>query len=170
MAGYAAVSVEQIAGAGRIKAPSLYRHFRNKREIFDNILRETDRRDAAQAAAAGLLEEPTAAAPAAYEHTSTEALVAFSRAMFRYWTEDPFAAAFRRMLTLEQYQSAEMQRLYQQYLGDGPLGYVADLLGSQTEALLFYGPMHLLYSVYDGAADKRAVAALLEEHWKRWSV
>ena len=72
------------------------------------------------------------------------------------------------MLTVEQYRSKEMQALYQQYLGSGPLGYVADLLGSQAEALSFYGPMYLLYSVYDQAEDKAAVFALLDAHFERW--
>ena len=72
------------------------------------------------------------------------------------------------MLTVEQYRSAEMNDLYHQYLGAGPLNYVADLLGSQAEALAFYGPMYLLYSVYDNADDKASVYALLNAHLERW--
>ena len=37
--GYEAVSVDQIAKAVGIKAPSLYKHYKNKRDIFDSILR-----------------------------------------------------------------------------------------------------------------------------------
>ena len=33
--GYEAVTVEQIAQAVGIKAPSLYKHFKSKRDIFD---------------------------------------------------------------------------------------------------------------------------------------
>lgn len=72
------------------------------------------------------------------------------------------------MLTVEQYRSEEMNALYHQYLGSGPLKYVADLLGSPAEALSFYGPMHLLYSVYDDAKDKASVFAMLEAHLARW--
>ena len=72
------------------------------------------------------------------------------------------------MLTVEQYRSEEMNRLYHQYLGAGPLKYTADLLGSEEEALLFYGPMYLLYSVYDNAEDKASVYALLDAHLGRW--
>ena len=61
-----------------------------------------------------------------------------------------------------------MNDLYHQYLGAGPLNYVADLLGSQAEALAFYGPMYLLYSVYDDADDKASVYALLDAHLERW--
>jgi hypothetical protein len=73
------------------------------------------------------------------------------------------------MLTLEQYGSPRMAALFRQYLGAGPLGYVADLFCSlglsdpQRRAAAFYGPMFLLYSVYDGAEDKAPVTALLDE-------
>ena len=33
-----AVGVDQIAKAVGIKAPSLYKHYKNKRDIFDSIL------------------------------------------------------------------------------------------------------------------------------------
>ena len=106
--------------------------------------------------------------PEAYAQASTEDLITFSKRQFRYWTEDDFASAFRKMLTVEQYRSAEMSGLYHQYLGAGPLNYVANLLGSQAEALAFYGPMYLLYSVYDDADDKASVSALLDAHLERW--
>ena len=35
-------------------------------------------------------------------------------------------------------------------------------------ALEFYGPMYLLYSVYDGAADKESIAPLLRAHIDRF--
>jgi len=166
--GYEAVSVDQIAKAVGIKAPSLYKHYKSKRDIFDSILRFMEQRDEEHASACSLPEGTAEAMPEAYEKSSTEDLIAFSKQQFRYWTEDDFAASFRKMLTVEQYRSAEMGRLYHQYLAAGPLNYVADLLGSQAEALLFYGPMFLLYSVYDEADDKAAVHALLDAHLERW--
>ena len=45
--GYDAVSVDQIARAVGIKAPSLYNHFPGKRAIFDAILESTAARYAA---------------------------------------------------------------------------------------------------------------------------
>ena len=166
--GYEAVSVEQIANAVGIKAPSLYKHYKGKRDIFDSVLRFMEKRDGEQAAACSLPEGPAKTMPEAYQKSSIEDLVTFSKQQFRYWTEDDFASAFRKMLTVEQYRSQEMNALYQQYLGAGPLKYVADLLGSQAEALAFYGPMYLLYSVYDDAEDKVSVCALLDTHLERW--
>ena len=166
--GYEAVSVDQIAKAVGIKAPSLYKHYKNKRDIFDNILRIMAQQDAENATTCSLPEGTADSMPEAYERSSIADLVTFSKQQFRYWTEDEFASSFRKMLTLEQYRSEEMNGLYHQYLGAGPLNYVADLLGSQEEALAFYGPMYLLYSVYDNAADKAPVYALLNTHLERW--
>lgn len=166
--GYEAVSVEQIAAAVGIKAPSLYKHYKSKQDIFDSILRAMAQRDRENAAENGVPEDSIEQTPEAYQETSLSDFAAFSKSMFRYWTEDAFASAFRRMLTLEQYRSDAMNRLYHQYLGDGPLSYTADLLGSMEEALLFYGPMHLLYSVYDRAEDKAAVLDQFDRHIERW--
>ena len=168
--GYEATSVSDIAGALGITKGALYRHFESKRAIFDAILARMEQRDGEQARSHDLPEGAPEADGTAYEAAAAEDVVAFSKAMFRYWTEDPFAAPFRRMLTLEQYQNPEMGRLYQQYLAAGPLGYVADLFRArglpdpERRAAAFYGPMFLLYSVYDGAADKAPVTALLDEY------
>ena len=166
--GYEAVSVDQIAKAVGIKAPSLYKHYKSKRDIFDSVLRIMERRDGERATACSLPEGTAEAMPEAYERSSIEDLITFSKQQFRYWTEDTFASSFRKMLTVEQYRSVEMNGLHQQYLGTGPLNYVADLLGSQTEALAFYGPMYLLYSVCDDTDDKASVFALLDAHFERW--
>ena len=119
--GYEAVSVAQIANAVGIKAPSLYKHFKSKEDIFDSILERVEQRDREQAAACDLPEDTKEAEPEAYEGTSVENLISFSVMMFRYWTEDEFAAPMRKMLTVEQYRSEKMSRLYHQYHGTGPL-------------------------------------------------
>ncbi len=172
--GYEAVSVSDIAGQLGMTKGALYKHYKNKRDIFDSILTRMEQQDAERARAFALPEGTLSQMEEAYRSASLEQLTAFSRAQFRYWTEDDFAAPFRRMLTLEQYRGDEMGRLYQQYLAAGPLGYVADLLGSlgfdcpQCRAAELYAPMFCLYSVYDGAADKAAVTALADACISRW--
>ena len=166
--GYEAVSVGDIAGALGLTKGALYRHFDSKQAIFDGILRHMEQQDAQEARDHDLPEGTVETDGPAYEQTTAADIVAFSKAMFRYWTEDPFAAPFRRMLTVEQYRSPEMARLCQQYLAAGPMGYVADLFrgmglsDAERRAAEFYGPMFLLYSVYDGAEDRAAVTALLD--------
>ena len=80
------------------------------------------------------------------------------------------------MLTLEQYRAPGLARLYRDYLAGGPLEYMAAIFRRLTDsdeaamqlALEFYGPMYLLYSVYDGAEDKASVAPLLDAHLDRF--
>lgn len=166
--GYEAVSVEQIAKSVGIKAPSLYKHYKSKQDIFDSILLFMEQRDFENAAACSMPTESSNISPEDYSQTSIDSLIEFSRNQFRYWTEDDFASSFRKMLTVEQYRSRKMNSLYHQYLGTGPLEYVVDLLGSRTEALAFYGPMFLLYSVYDESSDKESVCKMLDSHLERW--
>ena len=100
----------------------------------------------------------------------------YSMAQFEHWTKETFSANFRKMLTLEQYRDPALARLYQKYLAAGPLDYIAaifreltgdDKTGMQL-ALEFYGPIYLLYSIYDGAEDKIPVSALLNTHIDRF--
>ena len=47
--GYEAVSVSEIAGALGMTKGALYKHYKNKRDIFDHILIRMEQRDAEQA-------------------------------------------------------------------------------------------------------------------------
>lgn len=169
VSGYEAVTVEQISAAVGIKAPSLYKHYKSKRDIFDHIVLHMQEGDSGKADEHGM---PGSNERAAVEPTPLERIRQYSIAMFRYWTEEEFPSCFRRMLTLEQYRSAEMNALYQQYLAAGPLEYMCEVFlplcgdprDARLRALEFYAPMHLLYSVYDGAAEKGSVLPMLEDY------
>ena len=167
--GYEAVSVSDIAGALGMTKGALYRHYQNKRDIFDSILSRMEQRDAAQANDHDLPEGTKTEMEDAYQNASLDDVIDFSKSMFRYWTQDGFASSFRKMLTLEQYRSPEMGRLYQQYLAAGPLDYLTDLFAGmglphpREKAVKLYGPMFLLYSVYDGAEEKEKALSLLDE-------
>ena len=166
--GFDAVTVEMIAEAVGIKAPSLYKHYRSKQDIFTSIIKDMERMDEVNAAASGMPDGPQD------EKIDLQGFMDYCRKMFRYWTEDVFACSFRRMLTVEQYKSPEMSRLYHQYLGSGPLGYTKDIVGSDEAAVALYGPMHLLYSIYDSTSEKRgqgfddAAYMMLDTHLKNW--
>lgn len=166
--GYEAVSVRQIAAALDMTKGALYRHYTSKQDIFDHILLRMEQRDAENAADFSLPEGTLQEMPEQYRAASLSQLIAYSKAQFRYWTEDTFAAYFRRMLTLEQYRSEKMSTLYQQYLSSGPVGYVTDLLDSleipqpHLAAAHLYAPMFLFYILYDHADDKAPVLRALD--------
>lgn len=166
--GFEAVSTSQIAGQLGITKGALYRHYQSKRDIFEAILRRMEQNDREKAEENDVPPDPIENAPEPYRQTSLADFIGFAKQMFRYWTSDPFAADFRRLLTLEQHRDAEMMALYQQYLAGGPLGYTADFLteaglpAPREKAAALYGAMFLLYTVYDGAEDKRPVEEQLD--------
>ena len=161
--GYEAVSVSQIAGELDMTKGALYRHYKSKRDIFDCIVQRMEQQDGEQAVEYDMPEEEKEKMPEQYENVSLDDLVEYSKSMFEYWTEDDFASSFRKMLTIEQFRSEEMQNLYQQYLVAGPASYVKDLFESigianaQDKAAGFYAVMYFYYSMYDGAEDKQNV-------------
>lgn len=161
--GYEAVSVSQIAGELAMTKGALYRHYKSKRDIFDCIVKRMEQQDHDQASEYDMPEDEREEMPEQYETVSLDNFVKYSMSMFEYWTEDDFASSFRKMLTIEQFRSEEMQKLYQQYLVAGPASYVKDLFESMEiadsaeKAIRFYAMMHFYYSVYDGAEDKEQV-------------
>ena len=151
--GYEAVSVSDIAGELGLSKGALYRHYESKRAIFEAILHRMEQRDTelAQAENVPLAGEQSRA--------SLHEVIAFSKTMLRYWTQDGFARDFRRMLTLEQYRDEEHMALYQQYLGSGPVAYMSAMLSelgiarSEELAQIICGVRHLCYAAYDGSQE-----------------
>ena len=167
--GYEAVSVSQIAGELDMTKGALYRHYKSKRDIFDSIVKRMEQQDSEQARENEVPEESIEKTPEEYQNVSFDDFVEYSKSMFEYWTEDDFASSVRKMLTIEQFRSEGMQKLYQQYLVSGPAGYVKDLFKNmkikdpEENAVKFYANMFFYYSVYDGAADKAKAKCQFEQ-------
>ncbi len=166
--GYEAVSVSQIAGELEMTKGALYRHYKSKRDIFDCIVQRMEQQDGEQARENEVPEESIEKTPEEYQNVSLDDFVEYSKSMFEYWTVDDFASSFRKMLTIEQFRSEEMQNLYQQYLVSGPTEYVKDLFENmeiknpEENAVKFYANMFFYYSMYDGSADKAKVKCQFE--------
>ena len=167
--GYEAVSVSQIAGELDMTKGALYRHYKSKRDIFDSIVKRMEQQDSEQARENEVPEESIEKTPEEYQNISFDDFVEYSKSMFEYWTEDDFASSFRKILTIEQFRSEGMQKLYQQYLVSGPAGYVKDLFKNmkikdpEENAVKFYANMFFYYNVYDGAADKAKAKCQFEQ-------
>ena len=167
--GYEAVSVSQIAGELDMTKGALYRHYKSKRDIFDSIVKRMEQQDGEQASGYDMPEDEKENMPEEYRDVSLDDFVEYSKSMFEYWTEDDFASSFRKMLTIEQFRSEEMQNLYQQYLVSGPAEYVKDLFKNmkmnhpEENAVKFYANMFFYYSLYDGAANKTKAKSQFEQ-------
>lgn len=165
--GYDAVSVAEIASAVGIKAPSLYKHYKSKRDIFDSILKKMNEADGFYTD-----ENDMPNVDDDYNNVSLESIKTFSVAMFKHWTDDEFAARFRRMLSLERFKNSEMAELYKSYISSGPLDYMKEVFAGMNYsendagqlALSFYGPMFMLYTVYDESENKKEIVSQAEMH------
>lgn len=153
--GYDAVSVRDIARDLGMSQSALYRHYRNKQDILDSILQRMEERKAEIAGDSV---------------RTAEELQRYALSLFRYWTQDSFAAAFRKFLTVEQYRSPAMAALYQQYISGGVLEHCTTIFremgmeDAQQRAIRFYAPVYLLMNRYDAAPDKADVYRMLEEY------
>ena len=174
--GYLGTSMNDIAGKLGLTKAALYKHYTSKQEILDRIIERMNEMDYERAEAYEMPETDPDGFAEAYMHTPVQKIKAYSMAQFDHWTKEPFSANFRKMLTLEQYRDTKLAQLHHDYLAGGPLAYMAAIFRKLTDsddaavqlALEFYGPMYLLYSVYDGAEDKTAIAHMLNVHIDRF--
>ena len=179
--GYANVYVSDIAGRVGIKAPSLYKHYRNKRAIFDAIIDEMNHRFEQQAQALSISgTDPTADAEV-YKNMDEEHLIKLGNDLFRYYLHDSYTKRFRKMLTLEQFQDQELARVYSQQYFDMPLSYQGMLLGLMVSqgllvtgnvpimTLQFYAPIYMLLTVCDREPSReQETMELLEGHIRQF--
>ena len=166
--GYMGTSMNDIASKLGVTKAALYKHYKSKQEILDSIIDKMNELDMERVKRYEMPEGDLEKVTAEYKETAYNKI----KVQFLHWTEEEFSSCFRKMLTLEQYREPQMAQLYQNYLAGGPLTYIealfSNMLGdarkARQTALDFYGPIFLLYSIYDGVDDKSRVIRLLEDH------
>lgn len=174
--GYLGTSMSDIAKELGITKGALYKHYTSKQEILNSIVERMNKMDYERAEEYEMPETEPDGFAEAYLQTPIEKIRTYSMAQFDHWTKELFSSNFRKMLTLEQYRDPKLAQLYHDYLATGPVEYMAAIFRKLTDsdesamqlALEFYGPMFLLYSVYDGADEKENIAPMLSAHIDRF--
>ena len=175
--GYEAVSISKISGELGMAKSALYKHYKNKRDIFDSIINRMDELDYERAREYNMPDGNMDEIIKGYREISIDKIRIYTEAQFKHWTEEEFSSLFRRMLTLEQYRNQEMSDLYQKYLVSGPIDYMTHLFAGIIEkkeeakqlAIEFYGPIFLMYSLYDNKREGDDLAEMLKNHVERFS-
>ncbi len=180
--GYEAVSVAQIAAAVGIKAPSLYKHYKSKQDIFHAILAEMTDRYEKQTAAMQMNGTEAEQDMELFQNISEEKLIEMGKRLFLYLLHDEYIAKFRKLLAVEQHHNRELAKQYVKQYIDAPLmyqGMVLDLLirrktmiknDSRTMALQFYGPLFLLLTLCDCHPEREGEALqMIERHIKQFN-
>lgn len=168
--GYEGVSMREIAAASGIRAASIYNYFTSKKALFDSLVDEMSRRYGEAAAAFRIPSGSADELAPGYARLGGEELAAMTQAVFLFFLKDEFASKFRRMLTMEQYRSAETGEAFRRFFIDGVMRAIAQLFGSmirigafspcdpEVMAIHFYAPVFLLLSRYDSRPEKEEEA------------
>lgn len=180
--GYEASSMGEIAGAVGIKAPSLYNHYKSKRDIFNAILEKMQENYVRQASALNIDGMQADSDAEFFGNCSEETLIQTGKGLFMFFLHDEWTAAFRRMLTVEQFKSGEIARIYSEQYFNGPIDYQAQMFQMLTEggvlncgdpkiaAVQFYSPIYMLLELCDREPKREAEALeLIEQHIRQFN-
>ena len=180
--GYGNVYVGQIAEGVGIKAPSLYKHYKSKQDIFDAIIAEMRDRYNKQAALLNMTGDDFTADSNLYKDISEDELVKLGIGLFSFFLHDEYECKFRKMLTLQQFIDKELAKLFSDQYYDEPLKYQAGLLhllmlqGKMKEAdagimaLQFFAPIYMLLTLCDREPQREPEALeLLDKHIRQFS-
>ena len=166
--GYSAVYVGDIAAAVGIKAPSLYKHYTSKQEIFDSCVekfyeRMTQIRE-------GLLLPGMPQSEVSYKTADIGKITEFAVGLFMFHLKDDVASKFRKMLMMERYRNPELNRIYEDLFLNGAVAYEEKIFSELIDAgvvkkenphmiaLRFYTPIYYLLQKYDMCPDKEEEA------------
>ena len=180
--GYANVYVNDIAERVGIKAPSLYKHYKSKRAIFDALIEEMNKKFLKQAGALHIQGDDAAKDAAIYKGLSEEQLIKLGKDLFEYFLHDDYTRRFRKMLTIEQFHDKELSETYMKNYVDDPLSYQGMLLGLMVQegvlqtdnveimTLHFYAPIYMLLTVCDRDPGREEGAVeILEKHIRQFN-
>lgn len=180
--GYANVYVGEIAEKVGIKAPSLYKHYKNKQAIFDAIIDEMNNRYEEQAGALNISGINPSEDASVYSSISEDKLVEIGTGLFLYFLHDDYTSRFRKILTIEQFHNNEFAKIYSSQYVDGPISYQKMLFQYMVASgvfknvdvdvmiLQFYAPIYMLLTLCDREPDREQESLkLLEKHFRQFS-
>ena len=180
--GYNAVYVGDIAEAVGIKAPSLYKHYKSKQDIFDAILEKMKKGYDNQALSLNMNGNNAETDANIFSEISEDNLVQIGMELFHYFLHDEYAGKFRKMLTIEQFRDADLSLLYQKQYVDNPLSYQSAMFSllsakgflsqenADIMALHFYAPIYMLLTVCDRQPEREnEILKLIEQHIRQFN-
>ncbi|HBN85709.1 MAG TPA: TetR/AcrR family transcriptional regulator [Clostridiales bacterium] len=179
--GYDGVTVQDIARAVGIKAPSLYKHYKSKQDIFDAILIETENRYKKQVLSMNMNGSEPEKDKDLFLGITEEDLYEKVKGLFLYYLHDEYAVKIRRMMTIGQYQNERLSDLYKKQYIDDALLYQKTLFqffiysgvfesgDPQMMAIQFYAPIYLLMINCDNRSEREKESlAFLKEHVRQF--
>ena len=166
--GYDSVSVDQIAKAVGIKAPSLYNHFPGKQAIFDALVESTAARYEADTDRIDIHVQNAARDIPVFTQITADALFEKVRQIFEYSLHNETISRFRRMMTIEQFRSPELAARYSRRYVERVLAYHAGIFRAliaageictgdpETLAMMYASPVLTLIGICDRQPERES--------------
>lgn len=180
--GYSATSVQEIAAAVGIKAPSLYNHFESKQKIFDSIVDMMKDRFAGASDRNNIPGGTISEQVNQYGNGGIELLKATAHHLFHYYLTDVFASQFRKMLSIEKYKNPEAARIFSQIYVDAPIVYQSAIFAEMVRegymidadpevmAFHFFSPVAVLLDKFSTIPEKVEEAyPILDRHIEQFN-
>lgn len=177
--GYDSVSVGEIARAVGIKAPSLYNHFPSKQAIFDAIVEETSKEFEKNTDEVAIHVQNSARDVTVFSKITEDDLVEKVHQIFNISLHDENIALFRKMMTIEQFRSDELSKLYSERYVERIVAYHAGIFKSliaagelkkedpYTLAMMYVAPIIMLIGMCDRQPEReKECLEKIDEHVK----
>ena len=168
--GYSDVSMENIAKEVGIKAPSIYKHFKSKKIIFDTIIKDAVIRIDNE------LDDVDSYKIIKNGHPSLN-IEKLSIDIFKYLLHDSFVSKVRKMLSIEMYKNPQAMQCYVEKFIENPMTKQQEIIDyyslskfSDLKVLstIFYSPILLAVKLYDADPKKEdELIELLKKSYKQ---
>ena len=145
--GYSAVSIRDICKRVGIKESSVYYHFENKQNIFDELL------DNFYEIAKGMMAQLENGLTEGYNSFS-DGINTVSKCFFEQYLMNDFCNRIMRIMFIEQFNNESVRKLYQHWLMDEPLIFQSKIFSvlmstgiipncdSEYLAVKYYAPIY----------------------------
>ena len=178
--GFEATSISQIANAVGIRKASLYSHFENKQAILDALIKEVLERYAEHSIfALANWDDPDFTK--GKQDMTPDAAVQMLQGQLRYILHDPAISRARKMLTIEQFQNADLAKLQTRQNYEDVLRYFTGLVGflirqgvlTEDDPEIMAAQLCLPITVWLGLCDRepereQEVMGLVERHIRQF--
>ena len=163
VSGFSGVSVRDIAKAVGIRESAIYKHYKNKQELFDTIVEVS----------VGRIDSLQEELISKFNHNvNTKEVFPISIIqeiycnIFLFYLTDDILSKFRRMMTIEHLKDNELNRKFKDMFIEKTLSYQSEVFrnlinegkvnGTNPDimAIHFYSPIFMLFFRYDSEDDK----------------
>ena len=175
--GFSGVSVRDIAKAVGVRESALYKHFKSKQDILDQIIVEMQARIREAYVKQQVPEAVREDVAEGYQELTESELIEITWQLFCLYTKDPKVSNYRKLLMREMLLSEHIADLYSENFIMGALKRQGVTFSKLVEsgmfrkeeaeiiALQFYGPIFTLFQQYDCHPEKEnEIRNILEKH------